>query len=203
MLKTRRETCNVWVVQKLDFSTNGITLMKIHKMTRTGKPSPPEQKASIARPTDEEEHAKKAQSFPRELHLLLEHSENTNSRIISWLPDGRSFKIHQKENFARLVMPEFFHPPSTYTSFAHNLSMWGFQIVSKGPIAGAWYHPSFQRSKPQLCQTMNRAKAKGAASIERLEKSSKPEQDSHTHQPSNLGKTVLLHELHPFCEEKE
>ena len=134
-------------------------------MTSTGKISSPEQKLSIASPMDDDdhtpEHARKSQSFPRKLRLLLEHSENTNNRIISWFPDGKSFRVHQKENFTGLVMPEFFHP-STYKSFERNLTMWGFRTVSKGPIKGALYHPSFQRGKPQLCQTMNRAKAKDA-----------------------------------------
>lgn len=95
------------------------------------------------------------QSFPIKLHLLLEGSENRNSRVVSWLPDGLSFRIHQKENFTRLILPEYFHH-CTYASFEHNLSSWGFKFVSKGPMEGTWVHPLFRRGKPQLCQRMHR-----------------------------------------------
>jgi hypothetical protein len=175
-------------------------------MSRTGKPSSPEQTVVTIRPPDDAdhtaEHTSQTQSFPRKLHQLIEHAEYIGSiRIISWHPDGRSFKIHQKENFTRLLMPEFFHYSITYASFERNLTLWGFQKVSRGPIEGSWYHPSFMRNKPEVCRLMNRANTKVTGSIKWREKSTS-EKASTTHQSKNreMETTVLLNELRRCCE---
>jgi hypothetical protein len=36
--------------------------------------------------------------------------------IVSWLPDGKSFKVYDAKSFVLKVMPEFFHQ-SKYKSF--------------------------------------------------------------------------------------
>jgi hypothetical protein len=60
--------------------------------------------------------------FPVKLHKLL--GESRHAEIISWLPDGRSFKIYNKERFAREIMPKYFGS-STYKSFQRSKNLWG------------------------------------------------------------------------------
>jgi HSF-type DNA-binding len=52
-------------------------------------------------------HQKRSFStFPMRLHHLLQHaSRNGIDHIISWQDHGRSFHIHRKDDFVRLVMP--------------------------------------------------------------------------------------------------
>lgn len=59
--------------------------------------------------------------FPLKLHLLLENSEHTH--IISWLPDGKSFRCHDKDLFTKQIMPEYFGT-TNYKAFQRNLNLW-------------------------------------------------------------------------------
>ena len=78
-------------------------------------------------------------AFPQKLRLLLlQTDERGETNIISWLPDGKSFKIHKKNKFERLLMPELFNT-SKFRSFQQNLNLWGFETVSKGPQKGVQY----------------------------------------------------------------
>lgn len=83
--------------------------------------------------------------FPWKLHLLLERceyehqqklaacvAEGTNPASIpdmpiSWLPCGKSFKVHDKERFVREVMPSFFGTQS-FKTFQRNLNLWYVSI---------------------------------------------------------------------------
>lgn len=47
--------------------------------------------------------------FPFKLHHLLEEAEDCcTDHIISWLPSGEAFKIHDPEAFADTVMTKYF-----------------------------------------------------------------------------------------------
>jgi hypothetical protein len=47
--------------------------------------------------------------FPLKLHRLLEEAEKKCSdHIVSWLPDGKAFKIHDPEQFCNTVMAAYF-----------------------------------------------------------------------------------------------
>ena len=101
-------------------------------------------------------------TFPCKLHLMLQQAEEESATVgaISWMPDGRSFKIHNKEKFCKMLMPNFFQA-SKYKSFQRNLNLWGFETVSKGPSKGICSHPLFARGKPLLCRSMTRVVVKG------------------------------------------
>jgi HSF-type DNA-binding len=58
--------------------------------------------------------------FPWKLHLLLERSD---ASIVSWMPDGKSFLIHDKERFAEELMPAFFGT-TNFKTFQRNLNLW-------------------------------------------------------------------------------
>jgi HSF-type DNA-binding len=79
-----------------------------------------------------------------------------NSKIIQWLPDGLSFFIHRRGEFARLVLPKHFQRSAKYTSFTRKLSRWGFTRVIRGADAGAYYHRLFQRNRCELTLKMTR-----------------------------------------------
>jgi hypothetical protein len=101
--------------------------------------------------------------FPLRLHRLLDSTEKTGkSCIVSWLPGGKSFRVHDRAVFANKVLPLFFGT-SKYKSYQRNLNLWGFRTVPKGPEKGRCFHPRFQKGLPNLCHSMERVTVKGAA----------------------------------------
>ncbi|KAL3934746.1 MAG: hypothetical protein SGBAC_009604 [Bacillariaceae sp.] len=99
--------------------------------------------------------------FPWKLHILLEEAERNQDAhdIISWLPDGDAFKVHNKVEFGNIIMPKYFNS-NKYKSFQRNLNLWGFQTLTKNPNKGAIFHPDFLRGKPDRCKLMKRVRVK-------------------------------------------
>ena len=78
-------------------------------------------------------------SFPLTLHTILDMGRED---VISWDYDGLTFKVHQRERFAKEVLPVYFHT-TKYNSFLRQLQLWGFAIykksgVKKGYCKGGW-----------------------------------------------------------------
>jgi hypothetical protein len=97
--------------------------------------------------------------FPWKLHHLLEETNKGHSSVVSWLPGGKAFKVHKKEEFCNELMPAFFNS-SKYKTFQRSLNLWGFKSVSRGPDKGACYHQFFVRGNADLCKHMMRVKIK-------------------------------------------
>jgi HSF-type DNA-binding len=79
----------------------------------------------------------KEPKFPMKLHMIL--SDPTYEHIISWLPHGRSWLIHDQKAFEQKVIPLFFRH-GKFSSFARQVNGWGFIRVSHGPDMGSYYH---------------------------------------------------------------
>lgn len=95
-------------------------------------------------------------SFPRKLHAMLEEASKTNSEdVVSWQPGGKSFKVHKPPQFADEIMNNYFNQ-TKYKSFQRQLNMYGFQRVHHGPNKGGYYHKSFIRRSPDLCDLIVR-----------------------------------------------
>jgi hypothetical protein len=70
-------------------------------------------------PHDEE---KRKKDFPWKLHVMLEEAENANkNHIVSWNPDGKSFKVHKPDVFVKEVAPKYFNHKN-YRSFQKMVS---------------------------------------------------------------------------------
>jgi len=95
--------------------------------------------------------------FPIQLHEMVTH--NNMESIISWLPHGRAFMVHDVEKFVAEVLPKYFNH-SKFSSFQRQLNSYGFRRFTQGRDAGAYYHESFQRGRPYLCSDINRIKGK-------------------------------------------
>ena len=101
-----------------------------------------------------EKHKKCDRNFPALLHTIL--SNDQYSHIISWMPHGRAWKIHDKDLLMEEVVPEFFGQ-SKYASFARQLSGWGFKRLHQtGADFGCYYHECFLRGHPKLTILMRR-----------------------------------------------
>mmetsp|Transcript_13841 Transcript_13841/g.22673 ORF Transcript_13841/g.22673 Transcript_13841/m.22673 type:complete len:523 (+) Transcript_13841:70-1638(+) len=102
-------------------------------------------------------------SFPE---ILYEIVSNPNYQdIISWLSHGQGFQIHNKQLFAKRLLPEYFDG-AKFTSFTRRLKRWSFVRVSRGPELGAYYNKNFVRNQPELVQLMRyRLKEEGGSAV--------------------------------------
>lgn len=78
--------------------------------------------------------------FPRKLYNLIEAEPNN---LIEWSGDGKSFMIHDENQFCVQVLPKYFRH-TRLTSFQRQLNLYGFRRLTKGPDTGAYYHPLFR-----------------------------------------------------------
>lgn len=75
------------------------------------------------------------------------------SAIISWLPDGKGFKIHNKKILTNQVLPKHFKDVK-FTSFTRKLRRWGFTLKRDGYSQSSYSHPLFIRGDIQSCKKM-------------------------------------------------
>eukprot|EP00429_Kryptoperidinium_foliaceum_P072829 CAMPEP_0176052128 /NCGR_PEP_ID=MMETSP0120_2-20121206/25918_1 /TAXON_ID=160619 /ORGANISM="Kryptoperidinium foliaceum, Strain CCMP 1326" /LENGTH=194 /DNA_ID=CAMNT_0017385569 /DNA_START=550 /DNA_END=1134 /DNA_ORIENTATION=+ len=96
--------------------------------------------------------------FPFKLHKILEDADAQGlDSIISWHPDGKSFKVHDKEQLEKQVLPRYLHSPK-YRSFQRQLSFYNFTFC-RDPSSHrfrSYCHPLFIRGRPDLCKDMER-----------------------------------------------
>jgi hypothetical protein len=101
--------------------------------------------------------------FPVRFHRLLDHAEREGLQdIVSWMPDGMSFKIHNKEKFAAVFLKRYFRH-SQFKSFLRQLSMYKFRRISTtGAKRGAYFHPLFLKNMSGMCHHINRTDQYGS-----------------------------------------
>lgn len=76
-------------------------------------------------------------TFPFCLYRLLETAEGdpTIGSIISWLPTGRGFEVHNKPRFVSEIIPLHFKQ-SKYKSFQRQLNLYKFERIRNSPYKG-------------------------------------------------------------------
>ena len=84
-----------------------------------------------------------------------------NADVVSWLPHGKAFKIHNKKVFKETILHRFFGV-SKYRYFGDGLRSWGFVIFKNGKDKGAFYHKCFLRNKPRLSLHLSRSQLKAS-----------------------------------------
>lgn len=77
-------------------------------------------------------------TMPFKLYSMLE--DERNESIISWLPGGKTWKIHNIEAFTRSLLPQYFDYGSrNLTMFTKLLKLWNFS-ASKKAGSTTFYH---------------------------------------------------------------
>ncbi len=77
--------------------------------------------------------------FPLKLHRMLKFAAMESLEdVVSWMPHGRAFKIHDPKVFASTIMPKFFNQ-SKYTSFQRQLNLYGENSAVSGDLKITWY----------------------------------------------------------------
>jgi len=101
----------------------------------------------------------KNDTFPTKLFKMLSNADwnhyDPNHEAISWLPDGKSFKIHSERKFTEQVMHQYFVQPNL-KSFIRQLYLYGFLKTVSGVDYSVFHHPSFMRSDPHGSMSLKR-----------------------------------------------
>ena len=103
----------------------------------------------------------KPNQFPWKLYDMLHTAEKRNEEhIISWIKDGKAFKVHNRNLFIEEYMKKLFNQ-TKFKSFQRQLNLWGFERVQNGPDKGSYFHPLFVKGRRDCCQRLTRVKLKG------------------------------------------
>uniref|UniRef100_A0A7S2MAD3 HSF-type DNA-binding domain-containing protein n=1 Tax=Skeletonema marinoi TaxID=267567 RepID=A0A7S2MAD3_9STRA len=101
-----------------------------------------------------QKHKKSESNFPARLYAML--AEENYSHIISWMPHGRAFKVHNKKLLLEEALPKY-TGQSKISSFTRQLSGWGFKRLHQmGLDYGCYYHECFLQGHPRLTILMRR-----------------------------------------------
>eukprot|EP00797_Seminavis_robusta_P033084 Sro75_g041010.2 (798) ;mRNA; f:13899-16292 len=123
------------------------------------------------------------ESFPHKLYrMLYEAEQDGHARIVSFLPSGCSFTIHNPKEFVCSIMPRYF-TTRRVDSFLRQLHLYGFRRIPKGKEKGAYFHKDFVTGKRYRIQGIKRKSVSTASP----DSGQKPKQYSvmdHT-EPSN------------------
>ena len=96
------------------------------------------------------------QRFPNALLDMLSNPDFAS--IVSWIPNGRAFAIHDESKFASLILPKYFPRITVFRSFVRKLNRWGFRSVRglADQIKGEYVfeHDNFRRDDPSLLPLM-------------------------------------------------
>jgi hypothetical protein len=92
--------------------------------------------------------------------MLDEMAKVGDERIVSWQPDGMSFRVHMPDLFARTVMPHYFKQ-TIYKSFLRQVHLYGFHRIRGGTDTGAYCHIMFIRNKTSISLQMSCQRIKG------------------------------------------
>ncbi|KAL7533838.1 hypothetical protein ACHAXR_005474 [Thalassiosira sp. AJA248-18] len=96
---------------------------------------------------------KRAKTFPE---VLLDIVSNPDyAPMVSWLPNGKSFAIHDPCRFSAEILPKYFRRV-IFRSFVRKLNRWGFRSVKRS-VSGfesTFEHKCFCREQPELCAKM-------------------------------------------------
>lgn len=100
-------------------------------------------------------------SFPLKLQRILDKLEAEGQMdILSWLPHGRAFIVHDPDRFVSEIMPVFFNQ-TKYSSFQRQCHMYQFERITAGPDKNAYHNANFLRGRPELAVKMQRTRVNG------------------------------------------
>lgn len=77
-------------------------------------------------------------SFPWRLSTMLTDSEKSPGGfqdIVSWIDDGTTFKVHNRAEFTKRILPTYFRM-TKYSSFTRQLHAYSFVCTRKGDSRG-------------------------------------------------------------------
>ncbi len=132
----------------------------------------------------------KPNQFPWKLYDMLQTAEKRNEEhIISWINDGKAFKVHDRDLFIEEYMKKMFNQ-TKFKSFQRQLNLWGFERVQNGPDKGSYFHPLFVRGKRESCQHLSRVRLKAEGKRSTQQGSLDKPESKFSPQPPSVSSTA-------------
>eukprot|EP01134_Creolimax_fragrantissima_P003163 CFRG3163T1 len=109
-----------------------------------------------------DERSGSVSTFLQKVLAMVEEPES--SELVSWTPNGESFRVYDPVPFAKEVLPRFFKH-CNFSSFVRQLNMYDFHKVMEvqsGALSTGrskeweFVHPNFKRGQPQLLSLVKR-----------------------------------------------
>jgi len=98
--------------------------------------------------------------FPQKLHSLLQEMKfSGRESIVSWQPHGLSFRVHDRKEFEKNILPLYFHH-SNIASFFRQLNLYSFRRINFGIDKDAYYNDMFLRDQPRRFHEMETKRIK-------------------------------------------
>lgn len=134
-------------------------------------------------------------TFPSKLFEILSNPEF--SHIISWLPHGRTWKVHNKKEFEKVVMPKYF-VMTKWSSFARQVNGWGFyRILIAGLDRDSYCNQMFSRDRPDLIKSMRRRTSARVIQAENVSS------ESSYVRSSMLSQCSTSHKIDDTCQKQK
>ena len=129
----------------------------LHKVSTTASAVATKEDGSTEATLLEEADEKiEIESFPHKLYrMLYEAEKEDNEHIVSFLPSGRGFAIHDAKEFADCIMGRYF-TTRRLASFQRQLNLYGFRRISEGKEKGGYFHKDFIKGKRHLSKKIRR-----------------------------------------------
>ena len=105
--------------------------------------------------------------FPEMLYRLLQ--QDNHPQIISWLPDGKSFKIHKRNDFEQYLLSSYFDDIK-FRSFQRQLNIYGFVRLDNGIHSYTYGHKLFAKDKHHNLPHIKRIPIKGKSNVQKSKK---------------------------------
>jgi len=95
-------------------------------------------------------------TFPEKLYRLLTDVEAAGKEhIISFMPSGKSVKIHDHKAFVKEIAPYYFKH-KRIASLKRQLNKYGFEMIYEGPEEGAYRHKYFVEGRQDILNRVRR-----------------------------------------------
>lgn len=131
--------------------------------------------------------------FPLRLHDVLDASEKEGfQHVVSWLPEGNGFQIHDADNMLPILQKYGFNQ-SRWKSFLRQLQNYGFRREIRGPTKGKCTHELFVKGRRELCHNMRRKlrKSNSAENFQKTNQNSKKSRGGLTAQAIALSQEQM------------
>jgi hypothetical protein len=144
----------------------------------TSRPSSP---STLSKNIQDEVHKK----FSFAEHLMAVLDDESNSDILTWMPDGSAFTIINPKKFTLVDMPKLFNIRNM-SSFVRKLGRWGFHRVHEKETRNSdiFKHEFFQRGNFELCAKIKCVGRKESPPSPKLVPTVKVPQSKPKHLPS-------------------
>jgi hypothetical protein len=100
--------------------------------------------------------SKISECFAQKLYrMLMESEEKELHHIVTFVPSGDAFKVHNRTAFVEKIACHYFRIMK-FSSFKRQLYLYHFERQKSGPDEGAYFHPYFKRGRPDLLHLVQR-----------------------------------------------